>query len=416
MTITAINQQVDYPILPTDVWVGWLSQFREWVEPSTDAAIEGIFAVGSIVVACSLGRSISVHYGRPLFSNIYCALIGATSVPRKTTILSRGNDVIRRSFTEEIIKISRSMGSGEGLLELFCKEENDSDSGKLVLAPIKGQRVLLDEPELCNLLKKARRPGTANITEILLALFDGDNLSPRTRSKPISVEEPFFSLVTATTPENLEMSLSEVDVESGLMPRFAIFYCNPREPMAYPPPPDETILRGLISELQTISKHAVEFGKRSLTLSSQAKREWELIFKDMTIAAREQRGLASSMMARIPSMTMKWALMYAILAGHTEILTDDLARACLVGTYLMDTAMLLPNLVQKNALSRVESKIIETLRRLDGKYLTTNEIHRLVSGRIKADDLRRSLESLEKLSVIEPKFTERNVKCYRLNG
>jgi hypothetical protein len=90
--------------------------------------------------------------------------------------------------------------------------------------PIPGQRVLLDEPELTNLLKKMRRPGTANIAEILLGLFDGTDYSPTTRQRPIVVREPFFSIITATTPEALESTLSDVDIDSGLVPRIATFW------------------------------------------------------------------------------------------------------------------------------------------------------------------------------------------------
>ena len=216
MTVsTSTAPQIALPRLPDDVWIGWLDDFRRWVEPSTDAAIEGIFSVASIEIALAIGRGAGIQYGRPVYSNLYCGLLGRTTVPRKTTVVSRGNDVRGRAFTEDFVHTTRSIGSGEGLLELFCQEKEDSETKKMTLKPTPGQRVLLDEPELCNMLKKARRPGTANITEILLALYDGDDLSPRTRTKPIRVVKPFFCLITATTPENLEMSLTEVDVESG---------------------------------------------------------------------------------------------------------------------------------------------------------------------------------------------------------
>jgi hypothetical protein len=400
------------PILPSDVWVGWLDQFRSWVEPTTDAALEGVFAVASIQLAIAVGRQVAINFGRPIYSNLYCSLIGQTSVPRKTTILSRGNDIIKASFSKEFINVSRSIGSGEGLLELFCRETKDPKNGKITLEPIPGQRVLLDEPELCNLLKKAGRPGTSNITEILLTLYDGDDLSPRTRNRSIRVENPFFCLVTSTTPENLELSLTEVDIQSGLMPRFGIFYCNPREPMAYPPLPDESELKSLVTELQDITKHAADIRSRLLVLSHSARTEWEHTFKDLTTLTRTQQGLTSAMMARIPAMTMKWALLYTLQAGRGEVNSEDLARASLVGTYFMETSRLIPNLVQKSTIARIETKIVETLRKIQGKYLTANEIHHLVSGRIKADDLRRSLDSLVKLGVIDMKLNEKNIPYY----
>ena len=69
-------------------------------------------------------------------------------------------------------------------------------------------------------------------------------------------------------------------------------------------------------------------------------------------------------------MVMKWGLIYAVQAGRSEVGEEDLARACLVGTYLMETAKLFPNLIQKSETARVEAKIVETLKRLPGQKLT----------------------------------------------
>jgi hypothetical protein len=118
-------------------------------------------------------------------------------------------------------------------------------------------------------------------------------------------------------------------------------------------------------------------------------------------------------MARVPTQIMKWALLYAIQAARAQVTSEDLARATLVGTYLMDTAKLVPGMVEKTRVSRVEAKIVETLRKVDGKYLTANEIHRVVSGRVKADELKRSLDALVNLQVIEAGNSPNGAKAYK---
>jgi hypothetical protein len=165
MTTVATVPVNTLPILPDDVWCGWLGRFREWVEPTTEGAMEAMFAVGSVELGLAIGRSAAIHYRRRTYANLYVAAIGTTGVPKKSTVVSRGEDLRVDTFPEEVIRVSRSIGSGEGLLEKFCREEKDPETNRMVLNPIPGQRVLLDEPELTNLLKKARRPGTANITE-----------------------------------------------------------------------------------------------------------------------------------------------------------------------------------------------------------------------------------------------------------
>jgi len=278
----------------------------------------------------------------------------------------------------------------------------------VVLNPIPGQRVLLDEPELTNLLKKARRPGTANIVEILLALYDGDDWSPNTRNRPIRVREPFFCLLTASTPESLEMTLEDIDIDSGLIPRFASFWCTPREPIAYPPPPDEGLLNRIVEEFQDITRYGTEIGasQGALNLSHEARKEWESAYRDFTMESRKAPKAVAAIMTRVPTQVMKWSLLYAIQASHANIEMDDLARGILVGTYLMETARLIPGYVSKAQVARVEQKIIESLTRVRGKWLTASSIHHLVSGRVKASELRGSLRALVELEVIEEGTSE----------
>lgn len=123
-TLTATTQHT-LPILPNDVWTGWFEDFRQWVEPTTDGSFEGIFAVGSQIVGNATGRLVGIHYGRPTYANTYVLDVGPTGAVRKTTVVSRGHDVCKKAFNNDFLRLSRSIGSGEGLLEFFCNEEKD---------------------------------------------------------------------------------------------------------------------------------------------------------------------------------------------------------------------------------------------------------------------------------------------------
>jgi putative DNA primase/helicase len=395
----------EVPTLPDDVWVGWLKKFRDWVLPTTDGAIEGIFAVASMDVGLAIGRDTSIYYFRPTFANFYTTLCGPTGVPKKTTILDRSLNVISWAFAEDFLRVVHTVGSAEGLQERFCREaeEGEGKNKHTVLKPVPGQRVLLNEPEFTGLLKKMRRPGTANITEILLGLFDGSDYTPPTRKKPIVVREPFFSLLTTTTPEALELSLNDIDIDSGLIPRFATFFCTPREPKASAPPPDHTEMVALANGLQDISQFARSLSRTTptLQLSQQARDEWELIYPGLVKEGRSSPKAVSAIMERVPTMIMKWALVYAIQAGHSVIEVDDLARAVIVGDYLMQTAQLVPQHVEKTFLAKVEGKILEVMSREPSKWWKASLIHQRVSGRTDAATLRRILDSLVALDKLE---------------
>src|ERR1700730_6207189 len=109
--------------LPQHVWTGWLEEVRQWVRPTTDACEESIYAAGLLALSCAIGRTCSITYGGALDSNLYVTIVGSTSVARKSTMLNRARILLERSFTLDVLRWARSVGSAEGLLERFCKEQ-----------------------------------------------------------------------------------------------------------------------------------------------------------------------------------------------------------------------------------------------------------------------------------------------------
>jgi hypothetical protein len=100
-------------------------------------------------------------------------------------------------------------------------------------------------------------------------------------------------------------------------------------------------------------------------------------------------------------MIMKWALIYAVQDYRSIIEVDDLARAAIVGDYLMQTARMVPQHVEKVPLAKVEAKILEALGREPGQWWRPKDIHQKVGGRTDATTLRRTLESLVALGKLE---------------
>ena len=407
----------EFPTLPEEVWVGWLERFRDWVLPTTDGGLEGIFGSGSLALGLAIGRNLNLFYGVDTYANLYINLIGPTGVPRKSTLFSRARSLFNYAFDHDFLRTAKSIGSAEGLLELFCHEIEDG-TGKdkrTKLEPIPGQRVLLNEAEFTNLLKKIRRPGTANIAEILLTLFDGEDYAPNTRRRPIRVQDPFFSLLTTTTPESLETTLQDVDIDSGLVPRFANFFCTPRTPKAYPDKPKEDLRSLLAAGLQDITAYAVELGQHTptLALSPVARTEWEGIYTYLTETSRKAPKAVAGILVRVPTMIMKWAFIYAIQASHTAVEIDDLMRAVMVGEYLQATAWMVPKHVAKTQLSKFEQKLLEIMAENPDFWWKTSAIHQRISGRVDATGLRRSLDSLEALGRLE-KETQGTRFVYRI--
>lgn len=403
--------------LPSEAWCGWFDLFLRWVKPTTDAPFESIFAAGLQALSMAVGRAASISYGRETYCNLYSVIVGPPGSLRKSTTVSRARTVIREAFGTNFVCIARSAASGPGLLELFTEEELSGN--RTILSPIPGQRVLLDEPEFTALLKKTRRKGTADLAEVLIDLYDGDDISPRTRVRPIRVEQPFFGIISTTTPENLDANLTGLDIECGLLPRFCLFYGVERPPMAYPAAPDLGTLRSLADGLRQIQRHAEQVGSLGMRrLEGDSRGLWTMIYETLSQRTRSTSGSVRAMLERISVHVIKLALLYALQAGHVEIEVEDLQRAALVGTYLAETALLVPGGLQEAPTVRVEAKLLEYLASLPGdEWKSRSEIHHIVGGRIKAAELLASLTALVALGKLEDRAfgsRGRRIVKYRL--
>lgn len=414
----------EIPELPDEVWPpgSWLTRFKDWVLPTTDGAVEGMFAIGSVILGAAIGREIGVYYFYPTYANFFVTICGQTGVPRKTTIIKRGKAVLERAFTGGFLAVQDSIGSGEGLLENFTEEIEDPQSvGKIkktILRAIPGKRVLLNENELTNLLKKAHRPGTLNLTDIMLGLFDGEDFTPKTRKRSMEVVDPFFSIVSATTPDALETVLSDEDIGTGLIPRFCFFRATPRKPMASGPMPDENVLAALANELQAINKFCRELKQNQPYLSpnDDAKQLWADYFEDITLETRAAPTYIGAIMERVPVMIHKWALIYAIMNRSNEIDGEAMSRALCVGDYLMKVAKLTPSHVAQAPIARIESKILQAMEETPGLWWTASTIHRKVGGRVQSEVLKRALEALTEMGRLIKKSATRGGWAYRINS
>ncbi len=385
--------------LAAGVWRGFFGRFRDWVIPTTDGAEETIFAGAAVALGLALGRTVAVSYGRPLYPNVVALVVGPSGSVRKTTVLSRAAAVLDRAFTSDFLRVTQSLGSAEGLLELFCDDQGDA------LEAIPSQRVLLSESEFTNILTKMGRSGTANILDVLISLFDGEDVTPRTRHRPISVRQPFLSMLATTTPENLQGRLDPRFIDSGFFPRCSIFWATAREPIAYPEMPNEAGLVALASQLHERAKTT---DSRTLALTPKARDLWHDLYARYVGTERQMMGSRARMLTRIPEQVMRFALLYAVDADHGTIERDDLETAALVGEYLVATAGALPALEGRSAVEDVERRVLAALKAAQAAqaWAPVSRIHRLVSGRIDAQRLRQILDALVALELVERRTQE----------
>jgi len=381
-----------YPRLPEKVWRGCFRLYRDALAQTTEAPDEYHFASLLTAAGSVLGRSVIVPYGRPLHGNVFCCLCGRSADARKTTAIYHGVEMAVRA--DEGLALLRGLSSFEGLLETFPEPENR-------LLP--ERRLLLVHNELRSLLGKAKQEGSAGLIPGLTELYDAPAVYELRRvRKPIRLEHPFLSFLTASTPAWLEISLKEMDFQGGLASRFVFFLGDPKTANPFPQDPDAAKLNQVVEVLGRARRHWLgqavsNGGPVPLTFADDAREYWRdhytrlrarVFHSDLTeVAAR-----------RDAEHVLKIALIMAALELQDSLTLDIVSAAVAVGDYLeCCTRQLFEGFVLDER-SRLSRKMVEIVR---GSPLSKRELQQRLSGRVSAVEFNREVNALLNIGVFQ---------------
>jgi hypothetical protein len=405
---------------PDLAWHPLLERLRNWIEPCTEAPYEWIFSAAIAAVEVVIGRRVYAQVGRRLYANSAQVNIGAADEKKGTPWALVSNELLLPygrliGLDEENFCIVLGTGSAEGLLERFMVEGTETDSkGKETtkLKPVPGRRVLHVEEELGYFLTKSHNKSTTNLRENICELWDGVDVSPPTRQRSLRVVQPFYSMLTMTTPETLSARLEEDDILSGMFTRFLFYQGTLRTPIAWPDAPNTQEVRSIVDELSQLSAHVQVVSRNGglIEPSPATKSVWEEIYLNLKENSRKAATPAlGTMLRRIDSHIIKTSLVFAMLSGHSQIEEDDLGRALALGGYWAKTATQVVGVELGEGPRKVEYKLLSVLEQNLGMWVRVRELHHKLSGRVKAPDFHAALKALIKLGRLEP-FPEGEVE------
>jgi Protein of unknown function (DUF3987) len=415
LTESAVRKQS--PTFPDLAWHPLLARMRDWIIPCTESPLEWVFSAAKTAVELVIGRQVYVQMGRRLYANSAQVNIGPAAEKKGTPwallveeVLLPYRDLV--GLSENTFQIAGGTGSAEGLLQMFMsehEEERAKGAKMAVLEPVPGKRVLTIEEELGYLLVKAHSKATANLRETICQLWDGVNVSPPTRQRSLRVVEPFYSILTMTTPETLSSRLEEDDILSGMLTRFVFYQGTPRAPIAWPDAPDPQAARLLAEELSKLNAHVHSVSRHGASIepSPAARSAWEEAYLILKEGARKAGTPAlGRMLMRIDTHIIKTSLVYAMLSGHSQIEEEDLGRALSLGSYWGKTAEQIAGTDLGDEAKRAEYKILAVVEQRPEVWVPVRELHQKVSGRVRAPDFHAAIRALVKLGRLETSLTD----------
>lgn len=232
------------------------------------------------------------------------------------------------------------LSSGEGLIyavrdpirKWVVNKKTGAGSWVIDDPGVQDKRLFVLDEELAAALKCTKRDGNTLSTNIRVA-FDGGTLAPLTKNNRITATDAHIGIVTHTTSAELRKLLDETEALNGFANRF-LWVCSRRQKLVPLPEPMEfgklvSIQDDLFGTLQAASK------VDRMRLDDRARDRWVAIYSDLS---KEYPGLVGCVVNRAEALTMRLAMIYALMDANSSIRDDHLQAALALWDYCQKSA------------------------------------------------------------------------------
>lgn len=221
-------------LLPPD---GFIKDYLDYASPLTEAPKIFHLSLALTILSTVVNRKIYIPFGgTSIKPNLWMVLIAPTSFYRKSTAISIGIDLLRDLCPELLLPNDFSREAFIGVLEQY---------------PV-GLLVHYEFQTLLQILGLSYMPGTK---ALLTELYDcPTKFTRKLKKETLILENPFLSLIAATTSEWLTTNTENREVQSGFLARcmFVPVYSKEKV-LIFPPPANLTLKQKLLAQLEEIS-------------------------------------------------------------------------------------------------------------------------------------------------------------------
>lgn len=297
---------------------------------------------------------------------LFAVTVGDTAKDRKGHSRATVMRLMRYSDPEWFARTAKGLSTGEGLIHAVrdkTERTNKDGATEIVDEGIADKRLFVVEPEFARVLSVKERVGNTLSPVVRDAWDRGEVLSVLTKS-PYKATGAHISILGNITESDLHAHISNVDIQNGLANRILWLVVRRARVAARLPKMSERH----VDELTERIRRALAFARRSgeVEFSPEAWPLWEQAYA--TFAERSS-GLVESLTARGDPITLRLALIYALLDESDAIESVHLAAALAVWKYAHDSVIYLFGTMTGNSIA---DRILSLLQ--DGIVLTQTDI------------------------------------------
>ena len=280
--------------------------FAEAFHASSNFAYAYAFACFLTLSGHVLGRRVSLWHRIRLYPNWYTCLVGPSGIAHKSTIMDYGVETIPPNLT-----VVTSLSTVQGTLARMMEG---------------GGKLLVHLDELATVMNVAKKDYARELLQSLTEWYGCPAQAANNTSKNrLHVTEPLVSILSGSTTEWLQQSITSSDLLGGFGNRMTFVLGDPRLDNADPEPPNFDLVDwSLLQDAE--GNYELEQGTREV---------WEMFMERFNECQLKATAFERVLSERIPDKVLKTALILAVWED-APIDHDILVTAIEWGWYLYD--------------------------------------------------------------------------------
>lgn len=321
------------PVLHPAARHGLAGDALQAIEPTTEADPVATLVTMLTMFGTAVGRGPHLLVGDSRHgANLFNVMVGDTSRSRKGTSKDGPLRLISIADPDFTGRIQGGLSSGEGLIWAVRDEIQrfNTKTGEYEIAEpgIPDKRLLAIEEEMSQILKTGQRQG-ATISEIIRRAWDApDVLQTMTKTSPAKATGAHIGMVGHITKTELQREITETDLANGLANRFGWFRVRRSKLLPNPVRMPDDVAYELGERIRSALMFARETGL--VVRDADATDLWNIAYPELE---RNRPGLAGAITARASPITLRFALIYALLDRSRVIRPEHLEAAIAVWDY-----------------------------------------------------------------------------------
>ncbi len=351
--------------------VGWFGAARDFagiLMPASNYPASYVYAMFMALSGHLIGRGAFMRYPTKLYANHYICLVGPSALTHKSTAINLALESL--GGIEEEIETIRSLTTVQGLL-------------MSMVAGMGSTLVVLDE--IATMLQKKKQDFATDLLSRIVELYGCPNQAGTfTRHDPIKVNDTFLSIVSGSTTEWLQSTLSPNDLLAGFGNRMTFVLGDPRPEKSWPGAPNWAELDW--ERLQDFDGEC--------RLDQDAREVWDIYYRKFTAKQKRSTPFTRTLAERVPEKILKATLVMAAWYRDTIISGDILEMAIDWGEYLHECVERLTP-----TFDAPERRVLELVKQRNS--LTRDTLFQELSHDMPVKRIREALEHLKWLGHIE---------------